>query len=145
MALALPGVMLLLFGYALTLDVDQIPMSIYDQDQSPQSRELVSRFQGSRYFNVLGTTTNYETIERAIDRGTAMAALVISADLSEDLSRDRNPSIQILFDGSWGRPFLLRPSACWKCSSLWPPPCSSLKSLFAAALSFSCSARCCFC
>lgn len=100
MALALPGLMLLLFGYALTLDVDRIPMLVYDLDHSPQSRELLSRFEGSRYFNVVGTADHYQTIERAIDRGTAMAALVISAEFSEELSRDRNPSVQILFDGS---------------------------------------------
>ena len=45
LALALPLVMLLLFGYALTLDVDQIPTMVYDQDRTPQSRELIEQFQ----------------------------------------------------------------------------------------------------
>ena len=61
MALALPFLMILLFGYALTLDVDRIPTVVYDADQSPASRELISRFQGSRYFQILGFTTDYGT------------------------------------------------------------------------------------
>ena len=48
MALALPVLMLLLFGYALSLDVDRIPTMIYDQDQTAASRDLIRQFQGSR-------------------------------------------------------------------------------------------------
>ena len=66
MALAVPVVMLVLFGYALTLDVDRIPMLIYDADRSPQSRELIERFEGSRYFSVIGMVEGYPTIEREI-------------------------------------------------------------------------------
>ena len=60
LALALPLVMLLLFGYALTLDVDRIPTYVYDQDHTPESRELIDQFRGSRYFQIRGdraTTT----------------------------------------------------------------------------------------
>jgi len=50
MALALPLFMLLLFGYALTLDIDRIPSMIYDADLTLHTRELISRFAGTRYF-----------------------------------------------------------------------------------------------
>ncbi len=59
MALAVPVLMLLLFGYALTLDVDRVPTLIYDHDKSPQSRELIARFAGSRYFQILGSVDDY--------------------------------------------------------------------------------------
>ncbi len=49
LALVQPLVMLLLFGYALTLDVDRIPTYVYDQDRTPESRELIDQFRGSRY------------------------------------------------------------------------------------------------
>ena len=52
LALALPLVMLLLFGYALSLDVDRIPTYVYDQDHTPESRELIDQFRGSRYFQI---------------------------------------------------------------------------------------------
>ena len=54
MALALPVLMLLLFGYALTLDVDHVPLVVWDQSGTPASRELISRFAGSPYFSLIG-------------------------------------------------------------------------------------------
>ena len=50
MAIAIPMLLILLFGYALTLDVDNVPLVVWDQSDTPESRELVSRFDGSRYF-----------------------------------------------------------------------------------------------
>ena len=100
MALALPILMILLFGYALTLDVDRIPAVVYDSDQSPESRELVARFQGSRYFHILETAADYGIIERAINRDECMLGIVIPLDYTRDLLSGRNPQIQLLFDGS---------------------------------------------
>jgi ABC-2 type transport system permease protein len=100
MALALPVFMILLFGYALTLDVDRIPTLVYDQDRSPLSRELVSRFQGSRYFQILETTIDYRTIEEEIDRDRCMLAIVVPLGYSRDLLSGRQAEVQLLFDGS---------------------------------------------
>jgi ABC-2 type transport system permease protein len=100
MALALPLLMLLLFGYALTLDVDRIPTLIYDSDRSPESRELISRLEGSRYFHILGFTQDYRTIEDAIDKSSCMLALVIPPNYARDLLAGRTPQVQILLDGS---------------------------------------------
>jgi len=100
MALALPFLMILLFGYALTLDVDRIPTLVYDADQSPASRELVSRFRGSRYFQILGATTDYGIIEKKIDRDECILGLIIPQHYSRDLFSGRKPQVQLLFDGS---------------------------------------------
>ncbi len=100
MALALPILMILLFGYALTLDVDRIRTVIYDSDQSPESRELVSSFQGSRYFQVLGSVNSYGIIEQKINRDECMLGIVIPQDYSRDLLSDHTPQVQLLFDGS---------------------------------------------
>jgi ABC-2 type transport system permease protein len=100
MALALPILMILLFGYALTLDVDRIPAVVYDSDQSPESRELVSRFQGSRYFNILETAADYGAIEHAINHDECVLGIVIPIDYTRNLLSGRNPQIQLLFDGS---------------------------------------------
>src|SRR5262245_1677935 len=82
MALAVPVMMLVLFGFALSLDVDRIPTLIYDQDGTSASRELVRQFQGSRYFDIAGIATDYAEIERAIDRNQVLIALVIPRDYS---------------------------------------------------------------
>jgi len=50
--IAIPVVLLLLFGYVLALDVDRVPLAVRDLSRTPESRELVSRFEGSRYFHV---------------------------------------------------------------------------------------------
>ena len=71
MAIAIPMMMLMLFGYALTLDVDKVPLVVWDQSDSPESRELASRFLGSCYFAFSGPARDYADVERAIDTGPA--------------------------------------------------------------------------
>jgi ABC-2 type transport system permease protein len=100
MALALPLLMILLFGYALTLDVDRIPTIIYDSDKSPHSRELISRFQGSRYFRITGIADDYGTIEQKINLDECTLGIVIPRDYARDLLSGRKPQVQMLFDGS---------------------------------------------
>ncbi len=100
MALALPLLMILLFGYALTLDVDRIPTVVYNSDLSPESRELISRFQGSRYFSVLGATGSYAAIDKKVNGDECILGLVIPNDYAKDLLSGKNPQIQLLFDGS---------------------------------------------
>lgn len=100
MALALPAVMLLLFGYALTLDVDRIPLLIQDNSNSTESRLLISYFEGSEYFQVMGSSDDYSMIEQWIDRGDAMGALVVSSDFARALQSGRHPQVQLLLDGS---------------------------------------------
>ena len=100
MALALPLLMILLFGYALTLDVDRIPTLVYDMDNSPESRELISHFDGSRYFRVNGVTDNYTIVEKKIDRDECMLCITIPRDYSRELNSGRAPQVQIIFDGS---------------------------------------------
>ena len=68
MALLVPLFMLMLFGYALSLDVDQIPTLIVDQDRTPASRELRERFAGTPYFDVLGVEGSARDVDRLIDQ-----------------------------------------------------------------------------
>ncbi len=100
MALALPILMILLFGYALTLDVDRIPTMVFDSSGTPESRELISRFQGSRYFSVLGAVEDYQSIEQKVNGDECMLGIVIPQDYARDLLSGGAPQIQMLFDGS---------------------------------------------
>jgi len=99
-ALALPVLMLLLFGYALSLDVDQIPTLIFDSDGSPESRALIARFEGSRYFEILGFVDDYRTIESSIDRDECLIAVVIPKDFSRKLLTGKEAQVQLIIDGS---------------------------------------------
>jgi ABC-2 type transport system permease protein len=100
MAIAIPMLLILLFGYALTLDVDNVPIAVWDQSVSPESRELISRFEGSRYFAVRLRAKGYPDIERAIDASQVMAAVVIPRDFSARLATGRVAAVQFLIDGS---------------------------------------------
>ncbi len=99
-ALALPVIMLLLFGYALSLDVDQIPTLIFDSDGSPESRALIARFEGSRYFEILGFVDDYRSIESSIDRDECLIAVVIPKDFSRNLLTGKEVKVQLIIDGS---------------------------------------------
>jgi ABC-2 type transport system permease protein len=100
MALAVPVMMLVLFGYALSLDVDQIPALIYDQSKTEASRDLIQQFQASRYFEIVGFVGDYAAIERGIDAGKALMGLVIPLDYSRNAGLGGNAPVQILLDGS---------------------------------------------
>jgi ABC-2 type transport system permease protein len=100
MAIAIPMLLLVLFGYALTLDVDDVPMAVWDQDGSPASRDLVSRFAGSRYFLVRAYVRTYRDLEEAIDRREALVGLVIPPDFGGKVEAGRTTPVQLLVDGS---------------------------------------------
>lgn len=100
MALAIPLLMLLLFGYALSLDVDRIPTLIYDASRTPQSRELVARLYGSRFFRVEGEVSRYGEIEEAILNDRCLLGLAIPRDYARRLLAGEQAEIQLLIDGS---------------------------------------------
>jgi ABC-2 type transport system permease protein len=100
LALLLPFIMLLAFGWALSLDVDRIPTVVYDQDNTPQSRDLIREFSGSRYFQIAAVAQNYGDIDRRIDRSKALLAVVIPNTYSRDLLSGREAPVQLIFDGS---------------------------------------------
>lgn len=100
MAIAIPMLLLVLFGYALKLDVDNVPMVIWDQSESQASRDFISDFRGSRYFSILEQVRNYREVEHAIDSGRAVIALIIPRDFASHLESGRPSRVQVLVDGS---------------------------------------------
>jgi len=100
MAIAIPILLLILFGYALTLDVDRVPLKVWDQSRTPDSRRFLSRFSGSRYFQLRDDANNYRELERAIDTRETLMAMVIPRDFAERLRAGRSVSVQLIVDGS---------------------------------------------
>jgi len=99
MAIAIPLLMLLLFGFALTLDVDHVPLVVWDQSGTPASRELVSRFAGSPYFSLLRYADNERDMNEAIDSGEAMMALVIPYDFGRRIASQAEAPLQAIVSG----------------------------------------------
>ena len=100
MAVAIPMLLLLLFGYALTLDVDNVPLVVWDQSNTPASREFISGFTGSGYFSLAGNKDNYADIEQAIDESTALVGLIIPTDFADTVELLKPTHVQALVDGS---------------------------------------------
>lgn len=100
MALAVPVMMLLLYGWALSLDVDHIPVMIYDQSRTAASRELIRQFEGSQYFEIRRYVDNYAAVQHAIDSSEALMALVIPNDYARNRGGDKDAPVQLLIDGS---------------------------------------------
>lgn len=98
--IAIPVVMLFLFGYALTLDVDRVPLVVWDQSATPASRELVGAFSASRYFALAPSAGGYRDIERAMASRSAVIALVVPVDFAGRVASGRGASVQAILDGS---------------------------------------------
>jgi len=92
--------LMVLFGYALSLDVDNIPLGVWDQDGSQQSRELLDQLTSSGYFRTEFRTDSYDKIVSAIDRNQISIGLIIPFDFSRNLKQGRVSKVQAVVDGS---------------------------------------------
>ena len=100
MAIAIPMLLLVLFGYALKLDVDNVPIVVWDRSESHASREFISRFDGSAYFSIKDYVRTYPEVEHAIDSAQALVALVIPEDFARRIDSGRTAGVQLIVDGS---------------------------------------------
>ena len=100
MAVAIPMLLLVLFGYALTLDVDRVPLVVWDQSRTQASRDFISRFSESRYFAVHDYAGSYRDVEHAVDSGLALAALVLPGDFASRMAAAGPTAVQLIVDGS---------------------------------------------
>jgi ABC-2 type transport system permease protein len=100
LAFAIPMMLLVLFGYALSLDIDHVPMVVWNQDGSVTAREFLLNFKNSKYFRIIGYYNNYREMEALLDKGTAMIAMVIHKDFSKYINSNGKAPLQVIIDGS---------------------------------------------
>lgn len=100
LAFLLPVLLLIVFGYAITWDVNDIPLAVLDQDGSPQSRELIDTIRASGYFTVKMRLTRPAEADALLTRATVQMVLVIPPDFAVDLASGRTATVQALVDGS---------------------------------------------
>ena len=98
--IVMPLMMMFLFGYAVTTNVDHISVAVLDQDKSAASRELVDDFRESTYFDFNYYVTSQTEIRELIDAGRVKAGFVITANYQRDLKRNKSPQVQFVVDGS---------------------------------------------
>jgi ABC-2 type transport system permease protein len=95
-----PVLQLIVFGYAVTTDITEIPTAVADFDRTQQTRELVRRFESSGYFRIVRHVGRADTLRDLIDRGTVKAALQFDPGFTTDLERGRTATLQVLVDGT---------------------------------------------
>ena len=100
LAIAIPIVLILLFGYALTLDLKNVPTVAWDQSRTPQSREFLSLLHGSPYFSLIQHYDNYRHLQQSLDSGSAMIAIVIPTEFAASIASNETVGIQVIADGS---------------------------------------------
>ena len=97
--LFVPAFFLLVYGYALNFDIRHIAIGVDDRDHSSASREVVSAFSNSGYFDVVATVANAREIDGLLNRNDARAVLVIPAKFGSDAAAGRPTSVQVIVDG----------------------------------------------
>ncbi len=100
LAFALPLLLILLFGYALSLDVDNVETVVVDYDKTDLSRDLIRRLDASPYFHVAAHLHNTKEATEYLDHGRAILVVVIPPDWTKNLRADREAPLQLLLDGS---------------------------------------------
>ncbi len=96
----MPVMQLVIYGYAVNLDVKNIPLCVYDRDATQTSQDLLKRFQATDYFRIVRVADNYPDVLRQIDSGNATAAIVIPPQFDETLHSGGKVSVQLLIDAS---------------------------------------------
>jgi len=99
MILFIPVMQLFLLGYSATSDVRNIPIAVYDQSRSPESRKLVDAFRAADYFRIAYDVGSDAEIRDLIERGAARAAVIIPPDYSQRLLQG-DAQVAVILDGS---------------------------------------------
>ena len=95
-----PIIQLLLFGYAVNMDVDHAIIGWMDQDQTTESRDLRERFIGSGHFTITRELASNAEAQDALDRSQIQAAVRILPGFARDLQRQRPTAVEIVVDGA---------------------------------------------
>jgi ABC-2 type transport system permease protein len=96
----MPVILVVLFGYGVSLDLKHLPIYVWDRDGSQQSQDLLKRFQASDYFDMVRVVNDYPTLVRAIDDSRAKMGVVIPWDFSRRLHDGRTVQVQALVDAT---------------------------------------------
>ena len=95
-----PIIQMLVFGYAATFEIHHVPTVVLDLDHSQESRELISRFTSSPYFDVQHQLTDYRQIGDLIDQGKATVGLEINAGFAQNLRKGQTAPLQVIVDAT---------------------------------------------
>lgn len=97
--LVMPVVQLLLFAYAISFDVKNVPTVTLDLDKTAASREYLDSYRAAGFFDVAGEVSSLDDVDQMFERGTASVAVVVPAGFARSLAREEKASVAVLIDG----------------------------------------------
>jgi len=97
---AAPVIQILIFGYAATTDVKNVPTAVYDLDNTPQSREITRTFTDSGYFNADYYINTDEQMKSLIDKSAVNAVICFNRGFAQKLVGGETAEIQLILDGT---------------------------------------------
>lgn len=97
---ALPVLLLLVYGYGINFDLDHIPFAVHDLDGSDTSRDVINQFRQNRYFDLIEVIHDRARIQDLLDRGTVTFVMVIPPDMGRELGAGRGAEVQVALDGA---------------------------------------------
>jgi ABC-2 type transport system permease protein len=100
LVILMPALLMLLFGYAVTLDVKKVSLAVLDRDRSQESFNFVQRFSASPYFELRHWVRDEKEIARLIDEGEVKIGLVLPWDFSKTIKAEERVPVQVLIDGA---------------------------------------------
>lgn len=100
LSLVTPLLLIIIFGYALNMDVKHVRMAVYDQDRSSFSRRFIEKFSHTEYLKIVDFVDNYRDADDLINSGNAVLVLVLPPDFTANFKSGRNSKAQLLVDGS---------------------------------------------
>jgi len=100
LCIAMPLVMLFLFGYAVNLDVEDVSLGVLDEDRTPASRDLIDRFEATPYFELRRDFESIAAAEVSLQRGDVRIVLVIPPRFYQTFAKGFETPVQILVDGT---------------------------------------------
>lgn len=98
--LVIPMVQVLLFGYAIRMDVRNLRTAVLDGSRTAESRELVQKLEATKNFLIVSHVESYEQAIELLDRGQVRAAFVIPPEYARNLKRGRPVAVQVLVDAT---------------------------------------------
>jgi len=93
-------IQMVIFGYAATMEIKHVSMAVLDQDNTQESRELISHFAASRYFRITKYVTERDELRTGIDRGDFLLAVEIDSGFAQRLRNGQGASVQVIVDSS---------------------------------------------
>ena len=95
-----PIVQIMIFGYAATMDITNVPTAVYDLDNTKQSRDVVRLFSYSKYFDVQRYLQKEADIKYVLDHATIKSVIKFNRGFGQDLTGNRSAQMQIIVDGT---------------------------------------------